>query len=172
MKSRPKQPFHVTEPLPGDFPQALRDLDARLANHVRHVAAPAHLADRVFQASVGMLPSQIAAVDAPLKLTATATSTSRQPLEVYRLFWGRAAMAASLAFACVLAAWLMRGSNVHTSNVVARNRDVTPEIIARALEPVHSSVAARYEARLGYLLETNDLTAEDATSDLALLVSR
>lgn len=89
------------EPLPDSFESDLRRLDARLTQEARHCDLPPGLAGRVFEASVGQLPSsgyQFEIIPTPSRARKTA---------LRRQNWSRVAIAASLLMAFTLSARML-----------------------------------------------------------------
>ncbi|MHC4947654.1 MAG: hypothetical protein ACYTG1_05265 [Planctomycetota bacterium] len=149
------------EPLPGDFEPELLDLDARLVRDARHGRVPSGLVDRVFRASAGLLPAP-----APLPLRSPGVPATGA-------LWGRLAMAASVGLAFVVGSWLLRaertrpGPPVHVA--VAPAGLATSRVLDREAEQV--LFGADGSSEVGYLLETRDLTLDDLSSELAMLVA-
>lgn len=87
--SNPKPP----EPLPGETDLQLRQLDARLTRDAHRNDIPSGMAGRVFDASVGHLP------DRRLRFPDESASVLNNSSTRRRQYWGRMALAASVAVA-------------------------------------------------------------------------
>jgi hypothetical protein len=100
------------EPSEPDLEPELRDLDEKLAETFGRREAPEGLADRIFRASVGSLRTRARlaeqTVGAERGMWRRLAGLRRQQA------WGRLALAASLALACVVAATLLRVPSVTT----------------------------------------------------------
>jgi hypothetical protein len=153
---RDRGPEHVYE-----GPPELREVDELLGRYARREPVPAGLVERVFDASVGMLPSRRR--QPVLRLQPVITTS----------LWGRLAMAASIALAFVVAGRILpvrEPSSLHSPAVVlvppeyagAQDLDVSQRF--RDLEEEHYGAVER-------LLVTRDLTFRDLAGDLANLVA-
>lgn len=89
------------EPLPDSFESDLLRLDARLTQEARHCDLPPGLAGRVFEASVGQLPSS------GYQFEIIPTSTRARKTASRRQNWSRVAIAASLLMAFTLSARML-----------------------------------------------------------------
>ena len=92
--------FYRLSPLSEDgIEPADREFDLLLTQMLRQIGeSPAGLADRVFQASVSLLPQPVANVD---DMTLRFVPAARERLLVRRRAWSRVALAASVALACI-----------------------------------------------------------------------
>jgi hypothetical protein len=153
---RSRGPQHVYE-----GPAELREVDELLGRHARQQPVPAGLIERVFDASVGMLPSRRR--EPALRLQPVITTSH----------WGRLAMAASIGLAFFVAARIMPLREPSTR--------LSPDVELVLLEyadaeglDVHRRFPGPEEARYGVverLLVTRDMTFRDLTGDLADLVA-
>ncbi|MHC4127799.1 MAG: hypothetical protein ACYTE6_15905 [Planctomycetota bacterium] len=149
-------PEHVYE-----GPAELREVDELLGRHARQQPVPAGLIERVFDASVGMLPSRRR--EPALGLRPVITTS----------LWGRLAMAASIALAFFVAGRVMPLREASTL--------LSPDVELVLLEyaeaddlDVHQRFPRIEEARYGAverLLVTRDMTFRDLAGDLANLVA-
>jgi hypothetical protein len=187
MNRDPRHPSHAETtqaransagPLPAEFDRRLVAVDDALARKAGSVSTPRGLNERVYRASVSHLPAHPA--DAPLRFPQRAAASMRSSA------WGRLAVAASVALACVVAAWFHTSAPTtapseresiaqHTpasadeleTTALPSPVAVTPTRIER-LSP--AAVWLLHEAtQSGYLYDTRDLTHEEAVSDLALV---
>jgi hypothetical protein len=136
-----------------DGPAELREVDAMLAEYARRSPVPAGLADRVFNASAGLLPARRRR-DRVLRL---------QPVSPVST-WGRLALAASIALAFFVAARVLpfgRPTPLLSPDV---------ELILLEFAGVGDLDEPGYAA-VEHLLVTRDMTFRDLTSDLANLVA-
>jgi hypothetical protein len=162
-------PRRGVDPLPGDlFEPELREIDAQLRRVAAQAAEemPADLSDRVFAASVGLLPRS------PAHLVTTAR---RDRVRVRRLIsrpWaGRLAMAASLAFAFGVCSLFVRAPLGPPMN--ARG-DRDGEILLAAYTNVLSEQPDEQELghEMSYLLETGALSSYDElTGEMEALIA-
>ena len=138
------------EPLGSGFSTADREIDSLLAEALQDVTVPAGLSNRVFAASATLLP-----VGAPaLQLV----GTPRDRVFVRRRLVSRVAMAASVALACAIGLKVcLPGANPNA--VMASDADWT---VFEELDSSYGSVAQ--------LFETDELTLDDVTSELTMLV--
>ena len=153
----------VVEPLPGEVPASLRKLDALLNADVQRLNVPSGMAGRIFQASAPMLPGL---PGQPIPFT-----KPTQPMRValHQTVWARLALAASVAVACCVAAWILHRPARIVSVAVVNDGNGTA--LASAFEAEHHA-SAKYEATLTYLFDTQDVTPEELKGELAMLVSR
>ena len=154
---RPIPPGPVS-PFLGD--PALAELEATLSRYARRRHAPAGLADRVFDASVGLLPSRRPRRARVFKL---------EPISLGSM-WGRLALAASIALAFLVAVRFMPQERARSplspaaELVLLESAGATPADL-RELWRFEDS---RYGA-VESLLVTRDMTFRDLTGDLARL---
>ncbi len=157
-RRRPRGPEHVYE-----GPAELREVDELLGRHARGQPVPAGLIDRVFDASVGMLPSRRRRREPALRL---------QPV-VATFLWGRLALAASIALAFFVAGRIMP---MHEPGSL-----LSPDVELVLLEfagaedlDIYRSFREIEEPRYGAverLLMTRDMTFRDLAGDLANLIA-
>jgi hypothetical protein len=150
-------PEHVYE-----GPVELREVDELLGRYARQQPAPAGLIERVFDASVGMLPSRRRGEPA-LRLQPLITTSQ----------WGRLAMAASIALAFFVAARIMVMRE--PSTLMSPDVDLTLLEYAEAGDlDVHWRFPDIEEAQYGAaerLRVTCDMEFRDLAGDLANLVA-
>ncbi len=156
-RPRDRGPEHVYE-----GPAELRQVDELLLRYARREPVPAGLVERVFDASVGMLPSR----------------HQRQP--VLRLqpvittsLWGRLAMAASITLAFFVAGRILPMRE--PSSLLSPDVELVLLEYAGAGDlDVHRRFRELEETRYGTverLLMTRDMTFRDLAGDLANLVA-
>lgn len=159
--------------LPAEFDRRLVELDRKLARQAASQPVPSGLAERVYRASVSLLPGRVE------------YGRLRFARSVRTPVWGQLAMAASVAVAFVVAAWF------HTSTITPSApdqgyvfhgppiADVAPEQIGRD-QPRERGVILAQRAELlspdalrllfdggsDYLFDTRDLTHAEAVDDL------
>jgi hypothetical protein len=157
-RPRPRGPEHVYE-----GPAELRHVDELLGRYARREPVPAGLIERVFDASVGLLPSPRRRREPVLRLQPAITAS----------LWGRLALAASIALAFFVAGRILPvdGSGSLLSPDVelalleyAGAGDLDLQLALRGLEE------AGYEA-VEHLLVTRDMTFRDLAGDLANLAA-
>lgn len=154
-RRRSRGPEHVYE-----VPPELREVDELLEWHARQQPVPAGLIDRVFDASVGLLPSRRPRRQPVLRLEPAITGS----------LWGRLAMAASIALAFIVAGRMLP--------VGGPGSMLSPGIELVQGGPgdldVHWRFRAREEAhygpveRLGF---TQEMSFRDLAGDLANLAA-
>jgi hypothetical protein len=107
MKNRSPHNSNSIEPLPDHFEPDLTRIDARLMQESERMTVPPGLAGRVFQASVGRLPSM------HLRLVPTETQVAAgRRLSWRRQTWGRVALAASVGLAGAVALRMLQAPAV------------------------------------------------------------
>jgi negative regulator of sigma E activity len=174
MNHRSSQPVQI-EPLPAEFPQSLRDVDALFARQARQVSVPAGLADRMFMASrPALIAATTHAQSGPPRLRLV---PAPQPL--HQSSWARLAMAACVVLACVFAFWALQPSRQHSNEQLAGVNDSlagsSGDLLAAASEVPHTASASHYEASLSYLIESQNLSIDDLDdlkTELAMFVAR
>ena len=130
--------------------QAVDDMLGRQARRLR-VPVPAGLIDRVFHASVGLLPGRVQ--------TSQIEVVARIGLR--HSWWSRAALAASIALACTLSLRI-----VHTPTL--------PQLvwgIDTQIQTVYREVVGRTLNDMEHLLVTRDMTIDDLDLELAMLAA-
>jgi hypothetical protein len=139
-------------------PPEFREVEARLSDWAARQRPPAGLADRVFDASVGLLPAR--------------RRPRRPRLQVPRLtsfsLWsgvgGRLALAASIALAFLVA--------IRVSPRPGQSDRLTPDVETALLEYAgQAGFADPRFATVEHILTTRDITFGDLTSDLARVVA-
>ena len=128
--------------------QAVEDMLGRQARRLR---VPAGLIDRVFQASVGLLPGRVQ--------TPQIEVVARIGLR--HSWWSRAALAASIALTCTLSLRI-----VHAPTLPQLVWGIDTEI-----QPVYREVVGRTLNDMEHLLVTRDMTIEDLDVELAMLAA-
>lgn len=177
MKHEPKHPFsretrqrrsNPAGQLPAEFDRRLVELDQKLSGQAESQPTPVGLAERVFRASVSLLPHQ------------HEHASLRFPRSVRTPVWGQLAMAASVAVAFVVAAWFHSATTTtpsdsdgfvhHTpppiveSMLSAGDRDAADSTRPQLLSPEVEHLL--FDGESDYLLDTRDLTHADAVDDL------
>jgi hypothetical protein len=140
------------EPLPAGVEPELRRVDDLLAVVASEASVPRHLADLVYDATVGWVWQR----QAPLSLKAARMSRATQ--------WGRLAMAAAVALAFVV------GASVSHRPVMQSPPLAMAGMLPLEAEHLLMEPAASEAAGVWYLLETRDVTFDELTGDLQNLV--
>ena len=167
------------EPLPDSFESDLRRLDARLTQEARHCDLPPGLAGRVFEASVGRLPS------AGYQFETIQTASKSEKTASRRQNWSRVALAASLLMAFTLSArMLLNHSTPAPVDPVAQGPAESPQpslpntqfaSLQTSLPLTHDVVrllldfASNGNDDFSYLYLTQDVTLDDLSEELATL---
>ncbi len=134
-----------------DLSPQLQAVDDMLGRQARRLRAPAGLIDRVFQASVRLLPGRVQ--------TPQIEVVARIGL---RHSWSsRAALAASIALACTLSLRI-----VQTPTLPQLVWGIDTEI-----QPVYREVVGRTLNDMEHLLVTREMTIEDLDVELAMLAA-
>ena len=162
------------QPLPDEFDELQRVIDARLQLSVRSTAVPKGLSGRVFEASVMLLPKQ---ASQPIEVRSLRLAGTERSI-FNRLAWGRLAMAASVFIAAGVGVWMMNQSSPQKLVVMGPERPVVRDtglldpLLAAEFATLPEGSASDVERELSYLLDTNELTSfDDLTGELALLVA-
>ncbi len=134
-----------------DVSPDLQVVDTLLGRQARSLRVPAGLIDRVFQASVGLLPGR---AHSP-QIEVVARIGLRQS------WWSRAALAASIAMACTVSLRIVPLPSLH--NLVAG--------IDTQIQPVYRQVVGRTLNDMEHLLATREMTIDDLDMDMALLAA-
>ena len=129
--------------------QAVDDMLGRQARRLR--VPPAGLIDRVFQASVGLLPGRVQ--------TPQIEVVARIGLR--HSWWSRAALAVSIALACTLSLRV-----VHAPTLPQLVWGIDTEI-----QPVYREVVGRTLNDMEHLLVTREMTIDDLDMELAMLAA-
>jgi len=141
---------------PDQDPAELREVEARLSAWARHQAVPPGLEDRVFDASVGLLPVRRvrrARVGRPERVIAFPN---------WARLGGRLALAASIAIAFFAAARVMPPARgVLTANV---------EMVLLEYAGGNAGFLDPRFAQVEHILMTRDMTFGDLTNELAQVV--
>lgn len=134
-----------------DLPPQLQAVDDMLGRQARRLRVPAGLIDRIFQASVGLLPG---GVQTP-QIEVVARIGLRHS------WWSRAALAASIALAC-------------TASLRIVHAPTLPQLvwgIDTQIQPVYREVVGRTLNDMEHLLVTRDMTIDDLDLELAMLAA-
>lgn len=134
-----------------DLSPQLQAVDDMLGRQAHRLWVPAGLIDRVFQASVGLLPGRVQ--------TPQIDVVARIGLR--HSWWSRAALAASIALACTASLRI-----VHTPTL--------PQLvwgIDTQIQPVYLEVVGRTLNDMEHLLVTHDMTIDDLDLELAMLAA-
>lgn len=157
---------HHTEPWPGSgLSPELAEIDSMMSRCARRQPVPEGLADRVFDASVELLPARRRRGGRVLRLRPA------RPVSISS--WGRLAMAASIAIAFFTASLL--------TPLGGPRKLLSPDVELALLEFAGAADAELPwtlreldDPQLGqvaHLLVTRDMTFRDLTSDLAALAA-
>jgi hypothetical protein len=141
--------------LPGDLESSLVVIDKQLAADAAQQAVPEGLIDRVYDASVELLPDDQLA---PIPITLRFSKSS----------WGRLAMAASLAVAFVLGARVLRTS---PPQPVVVPTYVSNTQLSREAELVVIDTLGVQSTRMQDLVTMRDATYDELTAEIAVLVA-
>ena len=146
-------------------PAELRAVDELLGRYARRQPVPAGLIERVFDASVGLLPSRRRRREPALRI---------QP-SIGASLWGRLAMAASIGLAFFVAGQIMPMRE--PSSLLSPDVELGLLVYAESgdvVVDVHRRFRELEEARYGAverLLVTGDMTFRDLAGDLANLAA-
>ena len=140
-----------SESMARDVLPDLQAVDTMLERQARSLRVPAGLVDRVFHASVGLLPARF---QTP-QIEVVATIGYRHS------WWSRAALAASIAMACTVSLRI-----VHSPNLQQLVSDIDTQI-----QPVYHQVVGRTLNDMEYLLATRAMTIDDLDRDVVLLAA-
>ncbi len=135
-----------------DLSPQLQAVDDMLGRQARRLQVPAGLIDRVFQASVGLLPP--GRVQSP-QIEVVARIGLQRP------WWSRAALAASIALACTLSLEVVQTPTL-------------PQLvwgIDTQIQPVYREVVGRTLNDMEHLLVTREMTIDDLDLELAMLAA-
>ena len=143
-----------------DLPPQLQAVDDMLGRQARRLRVPAGLIDRVFQASVGLLPGRVQSPQ--IEVVAR--------IGLRHSWWSRAALAASIALACTASLRIVQTPTlpqlVHTPTL--------PQLvwgIDTQIQPVYREVVGRTLNDMEHLLVTRDMTIDDLDVELAMLAA-
>ena len=128
--------------------QAVADMLGRPARRLR---VPAGLIDRVFHASVGLLPGTVQTPQ--IEIVAR--------IGMRRSWWSRAALAASIALACTASLRIVQAPTL-------------PQLvwgIDTEIQPVYREVVGRTLNDMEHLLVTREMTINDLDMELAMLAA-
>ena len=139
------------ESMARDVSPDLHAVDTLLGRQARSLRVPAGLIDRVFQASVGLLPAR----SHTPQIEVVATIGYRHS------WWSRGALAASIALACTISLRIVPLPSLH--QLVSG--------IDTQIQPVYRQVVGRTLNDMEHLLVTRDMTIDDLDMDLALLAA-
>ena len=149
--SRDPNSFFNPESTACDLSPQLQAVDDMLGRQASRLQVPAGLIDRVFQASVGLLPGRVQ--------TPQIEVVARIGLR--HSWWSRAALAASIALTCTLSLRI-----VHAPTLPQLVWGIDTEI-----QPVYREVVGRTLNDMEHLLVTRDMTIEDLDVELAMLAA-
>ncbi len=134
-----------------DLSPQFQAVDDMLGRQARRLRVPAGLIDRVFQASVGLLPGRVQ--------TPQIEVVAR--IGVRHSWWSRAALAASIAMACTLSLRIVPTPSL-------------PQLvwgIDTQIQPVYREVVGRTLNDMEHLLLTREMTINDLDMELAMLAA-
>lgn len=190
MKNEPNNPSFMRETrrrrsnsageLPAEFDRHLVELDRKLSRNAASEPTPTGLAERVYRASVSLLPGRVQ------------HDRLRFSRRVRTPVWGQLAMAASVAVAFVVAAWFHsstilpgdseQGLAQHSPTLPEERTADTGERRSPHEHEQHLSRRAEllspealrllFDGGSDYLLDTRDLTHAEAVDDLHRLYER
>lgn len=146
------------DPYPDQIPPEFREIEAQLASWARRQPVPPGLADRVFDASVGLLPARRRPRSPLFQMPRLAS------LSAWRGVGGRLALAASITLAFVVAVRIMPGRD---------SNPLSPDVEMVLLEYAGGQrgfVDPRF-AKAEHILMIHDMTFGDLTNDLARVVA-
>ena len=173
MTVRPEQPanhrfpLEGPGPLPPGFEPELREIDDLLSRRARRAETPAGLADRIFRASVDLLPAPaVRREKTPLVHVVRRRLLPRLgPTAQWR---GYAALAASLGLAFVLAALFTRGP-VLRPEAGATSYEV---VFAHAEEVLQADPLDAFDHQVSHILETGGWSSSDeVTGELEAIIA-
>jgi len=134
-----------------DVSPDLQAVDTMLGRQARSLRVPAGLIDRVFHASVGLLPGR--AQSPQIEVVAR--------IGLRHSWWSRAALAASIAIACTVS---LRIVPVPSLQQLVSGIDTE-------IQPVYRQVVGSTLTDMEHLLVTREMTLDDLDMDLALLAA-
>lgn len=134
-----------------DVSPDLQAVDTMLGRQARSLRVPAGLIDRVFHASVVLLPGR--AQSPQIEVVAR--------IGLRHSWWSRAALAASIAMACTVSLRIVPLPSLH--NLV--------EGIDTQIQPVYRQVVGSTLSDMEHLLVTREMTLDDLDMDMALLAA-
>ncbi len=134
-----------------DVSPDLQAVDTMLGRQARSLRVPAGLIDRVFHASVGLLPGR--AQSPQIEVVAR--------IGLRHSWWSRAALAASIAIACTVSLRI-----VPLPSLQQLVSGIDTEI-----QPVYRQVVGSTLTDMEHLLVTREMTLDDLDMDLALLAA-
>ena len=134
-----------------DLSPQLQAVDDMLGRQARRLRVPAGLIDRVFDASVELLPGRVQSPQ--IEVVAR--------IGLRHSWWSRAALAASIALACTFS---LRIVQVPTLPQLVWGIDTE-------IQPVYREVVGRTLNDMEHLLVTRDMTIDDLDTELAMLAA-
>ncbi len=146
-------------PLPAEIPPHLQEVDKQLQREAHRVQVPQSLANRVFDASVGLLPGRSRTPQ--IEVLATISNLGSGFSTVPASKWGRLAMAASIGLVAMIAFDASRSPDL-------------PHLVAgidTALAPTYHEVVGKTISDMDYLLVTRDVTFEDLDIEFSILAA-
>lgn len=151
MTMSPNQDSFDPESMARDVSPDLQAVDTMLGRQARSLRVPAGLIDRVFYASVGLLPGR---AHTP-QIDVVARIGSRHS------WWSRAALAASIGMACTVSLRIVPLPSLQ--QLVAG--------IDSQIQPVYYEVVGTTLNDMDHLLVTREMTIDDLDMELALLTA-
>lgn len=151
-------PMRHLDPLGEGFDPADREIDSRLSDLLRGASVmPFGLPDRVFDASAHLLPTAAARSAPQLRLVGGRSIRLRNQV-TSRWIVSRVAMAASVALACAIGLKVC----LPAAPTADDSANATNWAMFEELDSGYGS--------LSRLLQTNDMTLDDVTGELTMLV--
>lgn len=151
MNNRQRLQHPEPGPLPAEIPPQLHSVDTQLQREARRLGMPQGLANRVFDASVVLLPERFRTPH--VEVLATLTSPTSK--------WGQLAMAASLGLVAFI-------------SFQASQSPKMPQLIAgidTVIKPYYHEVVGETISDMDYLLVTRDVTFADLDMEFAILAA-
>lgn len=153
----------AVEPLDAAFDERDREIDSLLGDLLRDQPAPRGLCDRIYAATVSLLPHPAAAGDRPkLRYVPAPSSPARLRLAVRRRVISRVAMAASVALACAIGIKVCLPGAMNAS--IASAHSVADDSDWSVFGSTSNGLSD-----VSYLLETDRMTLDDVTGEMARL---
>ena len=139
------------ESMARDLPPHLQAVDDLLEQQASRLNVPHGLVDRVYRASVGLLPGQAQ----PPQVQVVAR------IGYHNAWWSRVALAASIALVCTVSLRLV-------------NTPTLPQLVSgidTQIQPVYRQVVGQTLSEMDHLLMTREMTIDDLDMELALLTA-
>lgn len=153
MNNRQRLQHPEPGPLPAEIPPQLQSVDMQLQREARRLGMPKGLANRVFDASVVLLPGRFRTPHVEILATLTSSSPTSK--------WGQLAMAASLGLVAFI-------------SFEASQSPKMPQLIAgidTVIKPYYNEVVGETISDMDYLLVTRDVTFDDLDMEFAILAA-